>query len=234
MPNSQLISSARWQNRFNNKKDIASPEAARRYYSTKQFFTTGLERVFSPPTIIYDTKFFDNFPYSPPNNVWYRYNIAPLRESIKRIVGEGFPMKTRPYGSKEVDKSVGEGPRLLVVSVDVEEATAVTFDSYGKKKRNTNNTYEWKTEYGQKNEKHIIKYEDGVTLDSVIASAAIPLTYDYQEIGGRKFWDCGLLSNTPLRELIGRHKSFWEDEIDPNDLSCPCTIVWYNHVSFVS
>ena len=42
----------------------------------------------------------------------------------------------------------------------------------------------------------------------LMASATIPLTYDYQLIEGRKYWDGGLLSNTPLRELIGRHKSF--------------------------
>ena len=203
-----------WQNRLYNNKDIASNEAARRYYSTKQFFTTGVEKVFTSPNIIYDTKFFDNFPYSPPNNVWYRYDNTPLRESVKLLVGENFPLKTRPYNSNNNDNnSAVEGPRLLVVSVDVEDANAVTFDSYGKMdKENDNKNYEWKTKYGQKNEEHVIRYNDGVTLDHVMASATIPLTYDYQLIEGRKYWDGGLLSNTPLRELIGRHKSFWEDE----------------------
>ena len=60
--------------------------------------------------------------------------------------------------------------------------------------------YEWKTKYGQKNDEHVIIYNDGITLDHVMASGTIPLTYDYQLIEGRKYWDGGLLSNTPLRE----------------------------------
>ena len=43
-----------------------------------------------------------------------------------------------------------------MVSVDVEDANAVTFDSYGKMdKENDNKNYEWKTKYGQKNEEHV-------------------------------------------------------------------------------
>ncbi|HEY6586709.1 MAG TPA: patatin-like phospholipase family protein, partial [Nitrososphaeraceae archaeon] len=104
--NAKLISTSWWwQNRLYNNKDIASNEAARRYYSTKQFFTTGVEKVFTSPNIIYDTKFFDNFPYSPPNNVWYRYDNTPLRESVKLLVGENFPLKTRPYNSNNNDNN---------------------------------------------------------------------------------------------------------------------------------
>jgi hypothetical protein len=51
-----------------------------------------------------------------------------------------------------------------------------------------------------------------------MASATIPITYDYQEINGRKFWDGGVLSNTPLRELVGKHKDFWKNEIGEEKL----------------
>jgi predicted acylesterase/phospholipase RssA len=43
-----------------------------------------------------------------------------------------------------------------------------------------------------------------------MASASLPEFYEYEEIGGRKFWDGGILSNTPIRELIQAHKDFWE------------------------
>jgi NTE family protein len=216
--NAQLISNGWWwqQNESKENISIATQEAARRYYSTKQFFATGVNTVFARPEIIYDSKFFDNFPYSPPNNVWYRYNNNPLRESIESVVGKNFSLKNKPYNSEIIDSSAIEGPRLLIVSVDVEESAPVTFDSYGKL-NNEGKIYEWKTEYGD-SAKHTIRYDNGITLDHVMASATIPITYDYQEISGRKFWDGGVLSNTPLRELVGKHKDFWKNEIDEEKL----------------
>ena len=35
-----------------------------------------------------------------------------------------------------------------------------------------------------------------------MASTSLPEFYEYEEIDGRKFWDGGILSNTPIRELI--------------------------------
>ena len=218
--NAQIISNGLWwkPNESNNDtNDIATREAARRYYSTKQFFTTGIDTVFSRPEIIYDTKFFDNFPYSPPNNVWYRYNNTPLRKSIEAVVGKNFALRNKSYHLDDQDNSITEGPRLLVVSVDVADSSPVTFDSYGNQ-NNESKDYEWKTEYGHNNDKHIIRYTEGINLDHVMASASIPIKFDYQEIGGRKFWDGGVLSNTPLRELIARHKDFWKNELGEEKL----------------
>ena len=61
-----------------------------------------------------------------------------------------------------------------------------------------------------------------------MASGSVPINYDYTEINGinelqtledqgnatfnkvsRYFWDGGILSNTPLRELIQAHKDYW-------------------------
>jgi NTE family protein len=38
--------------------------------------------------------------------------------------------------------------------------------------------------------------------------------YDFREIGGHKFCDGGLLSNTPFRELLQAHQSYWMRVID--------------------
>jgi hypothetical protein len=51
-----------------------------------------------------------------------------------------------------------------------------------------------------------------------MASASAPEFYDYEEISGRKFWDGGMLSNTPIRELIQAHKDFWEYKIGSKEL----------------
>jgi hypothetical protein len=70
-------------------------------------------------------------------------------------------------------------------------------------------------------------------VEHILASASIPLLFDYQWVpkdynyqkyargeeqdeddpthkNFRPFWDGGLLSNTPIRELINEHKIFWE------------------------
>ena len=61
-----------------------------------------------------------------------------------------------------------------------------------------------------KNSKPIaIEYEDGITLQQVMASGTLPEYYDAKEIGGRKFWDGGILSNTPLKELLSAHRDYW-------------------------
>jgi hypothetical protein len=51
-----------------------------------------------------------------------------------------------------------------------------------------------------------------------MASASLPEFYDYEKINGREFWDGGILSNTPIRELIQAHKEFWEYKIGSKEL----------------
>jgi NTE family protein len=202
-------------------------EAGRRYYSVKEFFSRGLEKVHSAPDTILDYKFHDYLPYLyfSPNvtaNSRYRYSNRPLRESIKNF----FPIAT----------SEGE-PRLLTVAVDVVEGATVTFDSYlyegkkclicekdiGKDKlvehvnrkhaASIRNDVRWSV-YGDKENRHAIFYEDGIDVEHVIASTSIPIFYDYEEIDGHKFWDAGILSNTPLRELIQAHRDYWHKDKD--------------------
>jgi NTE family protein len=42
-----------------------------------------------------------------------------------------------------------------------------------------------------------------------MTSASIPLFYNYEQIQGHKFWDGGVLSNTPLREVLQAHRDYW-------------------------
>ena len=74
---------------------------------------------------------------------------------------------------------------------------------------------------GNKSYDHVINYR-GITLDHIMASGTLPEFYDYakvptdiqtenvnSEIHTRCFWDGGLLSNTPFRELIQAHEDYW-------------------------
>lgn len=165
--------SANWKKEYDkNTPNAASAEAARRYYSVKEFFKSGVEKVYSPLPPKEDVKFFDQ------ENKRVLYDKQPLQKSIEKFVK--FPIATS-YERGE--------PRLLVVSIDATEGVPVTFDSY-----------------------------EGIRVQHVMASASLPEFYEYEEIDGRKFWDGGILSNTPIRELIQAHKDFWEYKIGSKEL----------------
>ena len=200
--------------------DAATSEAARRYYSSMEFAITGVPKVFSAPHTVPDTKFFDMF------NRWHRYSNQHLKQSLEQFAK--FPIATS-YDENQ--------PRLILTAVDVMDGKSVVFDSYAKEDGTR------KTEYGRylmnKEDpnysddeadygtgfgfEHIIRYHDGITSDHVIASAAVPVSYDYvpleaesynsktrnYEKNTRYFWDGGLLANTPLLELIILHRQFW-------------------------
>jgi NTE family protein len=229
-------------------------EAARRYYSVKDFFISGVDRVFSSPSIEYDFRFFDNLPIyegfpNTSNNIWSHYNNNALRESLEYVGEDGknrfanFPIATS-FDSK--DKFVE--PRLLTVCVDVQLGSVVTFDSYeyvgreckicgesivqdgqpysrkelikhltkihpdsqpnldlGKQQESP---LRWSV-YNDGEKKIVLYYNNGLELKNVMASASFPVYFNYEDIEGRKFWDGGILSNTPLRELIQCHRDYW-------------------------
>ena len=171
-----------------------------------------------------DFKFFDNFIIP---NIWYRYDNSKLRETLNTSIK--FPIATS-FDKKE--------PRLIVISVDVEEGETVTFDSYSKDKE----TGARKSEYGDYKPgingkkgtyERIIKYDKGIMAEHIMASASVPEHYDYTLVPKEydytkteiekslniqksdpknysRFWDGGVLSNTPLRELIQSHQDYWK------------------------
>jgi len=194
--------SAIWKKEFDkNRTGIASAEAARRYYSVKQFLKSGADNVYSPilpPKE--DEKFFDG------QNRKSLYNKQPLQKSLEKFAK--FPIATN-YEKAQ--------PRLLVIATDVAEGKAITFDSYEKGEVNDKETR--KTVYEGFNGKQIvIEYDEGIDIQHVMASASLPEFYEYEKINGREFWDGGILSNTPIRELIQTHKEFWEYKIGSKEL----------------
>jgi NTE family protein len=202
--------SAAWKKEFeknnenNEKTVVASPEAARRYYSVKEFLKSGVDKAYSPilpPKE--DEKFFDS------QNKRTLYDKHPLQKSLEKFAK--FPIATN-YEKGQ--------PRLLVVSTDVAEGKAVTFDSYEKDKDHILNDKETrKTVYeGSDGKQIVIEYDQGINIQHVMASASLPEFYEYEKINGREFWDGGILSNTPIRELIQAHKEFWQYKIGSKEL----------------
>jgi NTE family protein len=231
-----------WDYLHSINKSIATGEAARRYYSAKQFALAGVPHVFSPPIPQHDNRFFDLF-----TNTWYRFSNKPLRKSLEKFAK--FPIATANEQGQ---------PRLILVAVDVAKGLPVTFDSYAKEDGSR------KTEYGsfikqdgqEMGFEHVIRYDEGITVDHVMASGCFPINFDYslleveshyhdsvnvnhnsssfpqgssnttgtssppspspnrefskqyrKEI--RHFWDGGMLSNTPLTQLVLLHRNYW-------------------------
>jgi predicted acylesterase/phospholipase RssA len=174
----------------------ATEEAAKKYYSVKEYFKHGTPNVCWPLPPIPDVRFAD------PDNTWFVNSSEPLQKTIERYSkvenNENLRIATN-WNNKE--------PRLLVVSVDIAEGKTVTFDSYHKKDENS--------------EDSVYEGGDGITIDHVMASGTIPLFYNFREIGGRKFCDGGILSNTPFRELLQAHRDYWTRKVGGNRHKIP-------------
>ncbi len=214
-----------WDYWHNTGGSIASGEAARRYYSAKQFGLSGVPNVFSPLPPSIDDKFLDA------QNMWYRYDNYPLKTTIEKFAK--FPIATSHDENSQQ-------PRLLLVSVDVQDGATVTFDSYLNEDNQRKSEYgKYGPEFSSNGKKggyeHVIIYNEGIKSDYVIASASVPINFNYTTIQAEKknsfknttvgnnsnnsnnnnskqeryFWDGGLLSNTPLREVLEAHRNYW-------------------------
>lgn len=187
----------------------ASQEAARRYFSTKYFFANGVDTVYGPPYLRLDNRFYDNNGFDPTNNLWYHYDNQPLADGLASDDSQGNPFIKFPLST---DYNNGE-PRLITVATDVQYGKGVVFDSYF-----NDFTFNYTDPKTCKQQPLTVKYPNGIELDHIMAGASLPLFYDYREVSGRKFWDGGVLSNTPLRELIQAHRRYWLPKAGPGNI----------------
>jgi NTE family protein len=233
-PLSESIWLSRWDKAHSIDNSTATGEAARRYYSAKEYLYSGAPNVFRPVPPILDNRFFDD--WFEPTNKWYQYENRPLRESIERYAS--FPISSTYDGRSEEEK---RQPRLLMVSVDVKSGAILTFDSYKKRREDERKSkyedYATTKADGEGREEVEIIYRDGIMPEHVMASSSVPIHYRYAEVpeeygspskGSRKFWDGGLLSNTPLRELIQAHEDYWREENETPDLQVYIVNIWPN------
>ena len=181
---------AYWDSWHKLDRRVASGESARRYFSTKEFILKGVPKVFVPKTPVFDNRFFD------PSNTWYIYDNRPLKESLEKFAK--FPISTS-YENEE--------PRLLLVAVDVQDLTPVVFDSYEKEDGTRKSEYgrygRLKFDSSEKNQQntegfeHVIRYDDGITSDFVLADCSVPVNYDYTKLNveSRVLVDDGVQDN---------------------------------------
>jgi predicted acylesterase/phospholipase RssA len=196
-----------WRQFFPN---APSKEEARRTFAVKEFLHGGVPNVFSTPKLRYD------IPFLGLGELWFQSSNEGLKQSLEKFID--FPITT------EYEK---DEPRLLLVAVDVQESLPVVFDSYkqadGKRKTVYGQT---KLKDGRAEGGFLIEY-DGIEVEHILASANVPINYDYTKITAnqingvdskgkqvtRYLWDGGVLHNTPMVPLIYHHKKFWDNYI---------------------
>jgi predicted acylesterase/phospholipase RssA len=235
-----------WKDYFINGWYIPSTaEAARRYYSAKQFHTLGAPNVASGiiPWSIFG-KFFD---------ITDQSNFNP-RADNKHLPGYSLKNTLEHFVHSPIKTKEGQ-LRFLLVTVDVQTGDAVTFDSYEKGKpamdandkilkyeNGYNNETKYYSEYGvNEQSKHVIFYDKGIGIEHILASGTFPNFFDYPKFKVENpetnsknkehiFWDGGFRSNTPLREVIHAHREYWHkkdnEENDVPDLEVYIADLW--------
>ncbi|MDQ3961194.1 MAG: patatin-like phospholipase family protein, partial [Thermoproteota archaeon] len=140
-----------WEEAKKQNKFSASSEAARRYYSVKEYLKYGTPNVFSSLPPEPDTKFAD------PENTWFVHDISPLQNTIERYSKDEHNKEKLRIATSSSKKE----PQLFVISVDVAEGKTIAFDSYHTQAEDDpqNSLYEG----------------DGITIDHVMASGTIPI-----------------------------------------------------------
>ena len=256
-----------WNNLKFYNGQIASAEAARRYWSFYELACLpppfgGISPNLCNSVMHYDFKYLSHL------NNFLLYDYKPLMALMEKSIN--YPIKT------DFEKNQ---PRLLLISVDVKDcSTAVTFDSYrsyksvcdvcgkdlGQNKllakhvinhvievantspdidkkiiyksipssesnediNNDSQKHIWTSIYGDEDSdtrKHVVSY-NGIDNDILMASCLFPYSnhhtslYDLVSKDERTFWDGAFLSNTPLRELLQKHKDFWTSYFKANDI----------------
>jgi NTE family protein len=161
------------------KSILPSEESFRKYYHTQMALASGEKQIFRP-----------EFIYPFPTPIWNKFFdfISPTASWFQysnlplrnSIAGSVSMLKDDDRNGINTQYSKNE-PRLLLVAIDISAGDTRTFDSYN----------------------------ENITINHVLASAAVPIHYAYVDIGGKKHWDGGIISNTPIREVLSEHSKFW-------------------------
>ncbi len=139
-------------------------------------------------------------------------------EHIKEISNNG----------KNIDKQILSKSIPTSDSSSLTDTTTVATNSRDKSDDLSINSQEhiWTSLYGDENNDdriHVVSY-NGIDNDILMSSCLFPysshhtILYDLVSKEKRTFWDGAFLSNTPLRELIQKHKDFWVDYFEANGI----------------
>ena len=193
---------------FDRLGKLGSEEAFRKYLSWLQFTNSplGIPNVLSGP--IYQP----DFRYMNPYSYIVKYDNTALTETIKKYWDyDAHPIKTKD-----------PQPRLLLIAVDVQDASTITFDSY------PNRDGQMVSVYGDEDdaEKHAVRYDNGISIEHLLTTMSSHVRIDFPTLDAstgkvegnqipsgvpklRPFMDGFYLSNTPLREVLQSHRDYW-------------------------
>ena len=164
---------------------VPSEESFRKYYHTQMALAYGEKHIFRPLFI---------YPFSTPgSNKFFDYSSPTAKWfqytnlPLRNSISNSANMLKDDNNQKGIKTNYDEKePRLLLIAVDIGEAESRTFDSY----------------------------KENITINHVLASAAVPKNYPYVDIDGNKYWDGGILSNTPIREVLSEHSKLWVERLE--------------------
>jgi len=166
------------------KSFLPSEESFRRYYHTQLSLVFGEPNIFRPLFI---------YPFSTPIANKFLDYFSP---TAKWFQYTNLPLQksiTDSVNSLKDNNTTGiktiyeeKEPRLLLIAVDIRDAETRTFDSY----------------------------KENITINHILASTAVPRNYPYVDIDGDKYWDGGILSNTPVREVLSEHSLSWVERLN--------------------
>jgi NTE family protein len=232
---------------------------ARNVFSPLAFGIDNLPSPMALPKM--DYKFYNNNSTGP-NNLWFRYSNEPLKNILKTkyiispiATSESDPRllviaidvqegKTVAFDSypdmgrkcricskdfNDAKKSVKESNKDLVKHV---------FQDHRRSSSQGNQQLHWSVYSNDESGKYAIFYDQGVEVEHILASASVPVNYNYTKLEAVEFsynkneetisttssanprylWDGQYINNTPLREVINEHQRYWIDRIGPNKL----------------
>ena len=109
---------------------------------------------FAIPNVLSSAIVHPDYKFLNPFNFLVRFDNTPLTDTIRKYWND----REQPIKTDE------ENPRLLLVAVDVQDATTATFDSYAKKGN------QMMSIYGDDDikEKHVIFYKDGIKMEHLL------------------------------------------------------------------
>ena len=222
-----------WDGLHSMNKALATGEAARRYYSAIEFSLMGVPHVFSPLIPKLDSKFLDLF-----GNTWYRFSNEPLKRSLEKFakfpiatsfednqprlilvavdVADGLPVTFDSYPQADGSRKTEYGRYISQEGNEIGFERVIRYDKgITSDHVMASGSYPVNFDYASLEvetydppsaNKRRQKDQTGIEIsqkDNVN-------TYDsYYKKKRRYFWDGGLMSNTPLSQLVLMHRYYW-------------------------
>ena len=191
----------------------------------KEFAYFGIPSVFYPHRPTYDNRFYDS------DNTWYRYSNEPLRRSLERFAK--FPIATAQEENQPrlllVAVDVADGIPVTFDSYPKEDGLRKT--EYGRFVGHNNENLEHVIHYDKGITSDHVMASGSYPVNFDFAKIEVESynselsssnrQMDLKKIGSsngndysrrkemRYFWDGGLMTNTPLMQLVVMHRNYW-------------------------